>query len=154
MTTRCAAVELLPYVSQRGQADVTAMLLKLAADEDVVLKSTAIGVLGQCATFNTKICEDLRRQLTHQDAYVRLASLQSLKNLEQDKDSLLDSLSHSLKDPASIVVHGALKCLGDLLEGREAQVCQLAGPFTNHGDAMIREEAVTLLGYLVWHQSR
>ena len=35
-----------------------------------------------------------------------------------------------------------------LLDGREAVICQLASPLIDHGDATVREAAVTLLGSL------
>ena len=126
------------------------MLLRLAADEDVVVKSTAIGVMGQCAHFDAKVCEVLRQQLEHQDAHVRSAALLSLKDLEleHDKDALFDAVSTCLDDPASNMVHGALKCLESLLDGREAVICELASPLIDHGDATVREAAVALLGSL------
>ena len=150
VATRCLAVELLPHCSSRGQCDVIEMLLRLATDEDVVIKSTAIGVIGQCAHWDAKVCEVLRRQLEYQDAHVRSAALLSLKDLEleHDKDALFDTLSKCLDDPASNVVRGVVQCLECLLDGREAVICQLASPLIDHGDATVREAAVTLLGSL------
>ncbi|CAE7590874.1 UVH6 [Symbiodinium sp. CCMP2592] len=148
VVTRCLAVELLPHCSSRGQCDVIEMLLRLATDKDVVIKSTAIGVIGQCAHWDARVCEVLRRQLEHQDAHVRSAALFSLKDLEleHDKDALFDTLSKCLDDPASNVVRGVVQCLECLLDGREAVICQLASPLIDHGDATVREAAFTLLG--------
>ena len=146
--TQCLGIGVLASVAARGQPDVVALLGKLATSEDVVLKSSAIAALGQCATFDAKICGEFRAHLKHDDAYVRLASLQSLKSLEEDPGALLGDSLRCLDDPMSMVVHAAVTCLEGLLKGREEVICGSVSRLINHRDEEVRQAVVSLLGSL------
>ncbi|CAL1149260.1 unnamed protein product, partial [Cladocopium goreaui] len=111
-STRCLQIKLLGDVAPRDQTEVVDLLLRLADENDVCIRSTALAQLWACAS-----CEQclgpLRAHLMEKDEQVRLACLGSILKLEEDLGALQELCLQSLKDGASSVVLLALTTLDD-----------------------------------------
>lgn len=146
-STRCLQIKLLGDVAPRDQTEVVDLLLRLADENDVCIRSTALAQLWACASCD-QCLGPLRAHLMEKDEQVRLACLGSILKLEEDLGALQELCLQSLKDGASSVVLLALTTLDDRCDTleKEDECCHGLGPFLCHGDAQVRQATCVLLG--------
>lgn len=146
-STRCLQIKLLGDVAPRDQTEVVDLLLRLADENDVCIRSTALAQLWACAS-PEQCLGPLRAHLMEKDEQVRLACLGSILKLEEDLGALQELCLQSLKDGASSVILLALTTLDDrcaTLE-KEDDCCHSLGPLLSHGDPQVRQATCVLLG--------